>query len=544
MARRTFPLIAAVLLALALSVPLAFAEAPARPGPGPRAEAATKSEAAKTEAAKPDRPGAAAAALPADKAEVTHHTINAGGRVLAYRATAGVLPVTAEGIPEARMFYVSYELDGADKTRPVAFVFNGGPGAASAYLQLGAVGPRRLVLNDDGTVPPPPARFVDNPLTWLAFADLVFIDPVGTGFSRGVGGKDEKADERAFFGSKPDIETLARFIRLYLTRNDRWLSPKFLVGESYGGFRVAALSNVLQSSYGVALNGALMISPVLAFGLSRVDGYQPLPWALKLPSYAATALQLGRSSLPKPAGAVDRKALTEVEAWSLGGYLTALAAGDTLAGPAEQTMLDKVAGYTGLPKQVIARRHGRIPIGAFAKALLRDQNRVLSLYDGSVSTIDSNPESPNLNDRSLEMINAALGPAFNAYLRGELKFETDLPYLVLNEDVSRQWRWSDRSGRQSNGSALEDLKAGMSFNPRLKVLIAHGLFDLVTPYFASAYAIDQLYLDPAVRANIALKTYAAGHMIYTHSAAREALARDAEAFFRDATAPAVPTRMQ
>jgi len=542
MTRHTFALIAAALLTLALSALPAAAEAPGRPGP--RGEAAAKTDAAKAEAAKPDRPGAAEAALPADKTEVTRHTVNAGGRVLAYRATAGVLPVTAEGIPEARMFYVSYELDGADKTRPLAFVFNGGPGAASAYLQLGAVGPRRLMLNDDGTVPPPPARFVDNPLTWLGFADLVFIDPVGTGFSRGVGKKDDKADERAFFGSKPDIETLARFIRLYLTRNDRWLSPKFIVGESYGGFRVAALSNVLQGSFGIALNGAMMISPVLAFGLSRTDGHQPLPWALKLPSYAATALQNGRSSLPRASGAVDRKAVAEVEAWSLDGYLTALAQGERLGGAAEQAMIDRLAGYTGLPKDEIARRHGRIPIGAFAKMLLRDQTRVVSLYDGSVASIDGNPESPTLNDRSLDVLNAALGPAFNAYLRGELKFETDLPYVVLNEDVNRQWRWGGQSGRAGNGSVLDDLKAGMTFNPQLRVLIVHGLFDLVTPYFASAYAIDQLYLDPAVRRNIVLKTYAAGHMIYTHAAAREALARDAEAFFREATATAAPTHIQ
>jgi len=528
MARRTLPLTAAAILMLATWAGAASAEAPGRPAP--RTEAAAKPETAAKAGAE--------AALPADKTEITRHTITAGGRTLAYRATAGVLPVTAESVPEARLFYVSYELEGVDKApRPIAFVFNGGPGAASAYLQLGAVGPRRLALNDDGTLPPPPARFVDNPLTWLAFADLVFIDPVGTGFSRSVGKKDEKPDERAFFASRADIETLGRFIRLYLSRTDRWLSPKFIVGESYGGFRVAALSDVLQSSFGVALNGAMLISPVLEFGLSQGNGHQPLPWALKLPTYAATALQHGRSTLPKPAGPVERKALAEVEAWSLDGYLTALAQGDRLGGAAEQSVVDKIAGYTGLPKQLVQRRHERIPIGAFAKALLRDQNRVISLYDGSVTAIDGNPESPTLNDRSLEMLNAALGPAFNAYLRSELKFETDLPYLVLNPDVNRQWRWAGDSGRARGVSALDDLKAGMTFNPHLKVLIVHGLFDLVTPYFGSAYAIDQLYLDPAIRANVTLKTYAAGHMIYTHSAAREALFHDTEAFFRDATAP-------
>ena len=552
MIRRTLSLTVAAILLLALSGGAAFAEGQGQPAP--RGEAGAKSESgAKPEAgakrdtaAKRDREAGAEAALPADKVEITRHTITAGGRTLAYRATAGVLPIVGPSIPEARMFYVSYELEGVDKApRPIAFVFNGGPGAASAYLQLGAVGPRRLVLNDDGTLPPPPARFVDNPLTWLSFADLVFIDPVGTGFSRSVGKKDEKSDDRAFFGGKADIVTLSRFIRLYLTRNDRWLSPKFVVGESYGGYRVAALSDTLQSSFGVALNGAMLISPVLEFGLSQGSGHTPLPWALKLPSYAATALQHGRSSLQKPAGAVERKALADVEAWSLDGYLTALAQGDRLTGAAEQAMIDKVAGYTGLPKDMVQRRHGHITIGAFAKALLRDRNRVVSLYDGSVAMIDTDPESPNLHDHTLDTFNAALGPAFNAYLRGELKFETDLPYLVLNGDVGRQWRWGADSSRAGGAGVLDDLRSGMTFNPHLKVLIAHGLFDLVTPYFASAYAIDQMHLDPAVRPNIVLKTYAAGHMIYTHTAAREALFRDTEAFFRDAvTAAAAPSRTQ
>ena len=500
--------------------------------------------------AKPEQSVRPAAVLPADKNATTPHTIVAGGHELAYRATAGVLPIPGAGaVPEARIFYVSYELDGGDKkSRPVTFAFNGGPGAASAYLHLGALGPRRIVLNDDGTVPAPPARFADNPLTWLVFTDLVFIDPVGTGFSRSADHKDDKkdekkddsTDEKAFFGTRPDNETLGRFIRLYLSRDERWLSPKFLAGESYGGFRVAALAELLQSSFGIGLNGAVLISPVLDFGLLHGDRYQLLPWALKLPSLAAVALHHRKSSLRTPAGPVARQALDEVEAWSLDGYLTGLAQGDLLTGAAEEAFIDKVAGYTGMPKDLVRRRHARIPNGAFAKMLLLDTGRVTSFYDGSVTAIDPDPESPVLErgDRTLTELNAALLPALNAYLREELKFETDLPYLVLNPEVERQWRWRGDSGDQGFVEAVDNLKAGITLNPHLKVLIAHGLFDLVTPYFASAYAISQMRLDSAVRPNLVLKTYAAGHMVYTHAAAREALFRDAETFFGEATAAA------
>ncbi|HLI10390.1 MAG TPA: peptidase S10 [Alphaproteobacteria bacterium] len=535
MMRSKRPLLAALLLVAASGWP-----------PGAAAE-----EAAAQGSGDAHRP-ASAAVLPADKSAVTHHVIRIDGRDLSYQAVAGILPVAAMGdLPEARIFYVSYTLDGADKKdRPVTFAFNGGPGAASAYLHLGAIGPRRLVLDADGTVPSPPARFADNPLTWLTFTDLVFIDPVGTGFSRGVSTKAEKGeatkgeqvDDKPFFGTRADNLTLGRVIRLYLTRSDRWLSPKFLVGESYGGFRVASLAEHLQSDFGIALNGAVLISPVLDFALIRSNRYGVLPWALKLPTLAAVALYHGKSSLPHPAGGITRAALAEVESWSLEGYLTGLAQGDALPAAAEEALVDKLAAYTGLPKDLVARSRGRIRNGEFAKMLLHGTGRVVGFYDGSVTALDPDPESPVLRgeDRTLPQLNAALGPAFNAYLREELKFDTDLPYLVLNPAVGRQWHWHGESGDQGFAEAIGSLKAGVTFNPHLKVLIAHGLFDLVTPYFASAYAISQMNLDPAVRANVALKTYAAGHMIYTHRDSREALFHDAADFFRGAAAAAAP----
>jgi carboxypeptidase C (cathepsin A) len=500
---------------------------------------------------------AAAPALPADKSAVTHHTIRLEGRDLAYQATAGVLPLPATGsVPEARIFYVSYTLDGADKkSRPLTFAFNGGPGAASAYLHLGALGPRRLVLNADGTIAAPPARFADNPLTWLAFTDLVFIDPVGTGFSRSVGGKagdkkgsegkgeesETKGDDKPFFATKTDTETLGRVVRLYLTRSERWLSPKFIVGESYGGFRVASLADHLQADFGVALNGAVLISPVLDFALNWSDRYSLLPWALKLPSLAAVALLHGKSSLKAPGGLITRDALREVEAWSLRDYLTAIAAGDALGGDAQTALDDKLAAYTGLSQEAVRRSRGRIRNGEFAKALLQGSGRVVSFYDGSVTGIDTDPESPiQRGDRTLSQVNAAIVPAFNAYLGEELGFHTDQPYLVLNSEVGRAWRWHAREGEQGYVEAVDSLKAGISVNPHLKVLIAHGLFDLVTPYFASVYAVDQMYLDKAVRPNLEIKTYAAGHMIYTHADARQALFRDAEAFYREAAPAPAP----
>ena len=472
-----------------------------------------------------------AGALEPDKFAVERRSVTVEGRTLNYRSTAGALAVT-EGTP-ARIFFVAYELEGADPAqRPLAFAFNGGPGAASAYLHLGALGPRRLALNDDGTVPPPPARLVDNDTSWLAFADLVFIDPVGTGYSRAAG-KDDKDGDGNFWGVREDVETLARFIRLYLTRNARWLSPKYLVGESYGGFRVALLADLLPAAHGIALNGAVLISPALQFAITRPDGYDVLPMALKLPTLTAVAMHHGKSTLARPPGGVDRGALAPVETWAVETLLPGLARGGALTPPAQAVLADQVAGFTGLPVELVRRNHAVVGGSDLAKHLLRGSGRVLDIYDGAVTGVDAEPESGSLErpDQGLRALNAALLPAFSAYARDELKLQTDLPYLLLNHEASGQWRW--RGGRgQGYAGAADRLKAGMALNPQLRVLVAHGLYDLVTPYFASAYVIDQMHLPEALRANLAFRTYAAGHMIYTHKLARDALYRDAKALFQ------------
>jgi carboxypeptidase C (cathepsin A) len=474
--------------------------------------------------------GWAQVALPADKQAVERRSVSVEGRTLNYRSTAGVLAVG--DTPQARIFFVAYELEGAEaERRPLAFAFNGGPGAASAYLNLGALGPRRIVLNDDGTIPRPPLRVVDNELSWLAFTDLVFIDPVGTGYSRGVGKGDERDDD-SFWGLREDLDAMSRFIRLYLTRSGRWQSPKFLIGESYGGFRAASLLHSLPSSYGIALSGAVLVSPALQFSVTRPDAFDVLPAALKLPSFVAVAAQHGKSSIARPGSGLDRAALAEVEAWSLDSYLTALVRGGALPAAAQDATAKRLAELTGLEVATIRQRNGRISSSDFAKQLLRGSGRVPSLYDGAVTTVDPNPESASMprGDLGLDELNAALLPAFNAYVRGELKFETDLPYLLLNGEVNSQWRWR---GNRSQGfaGAGENLKAGMALNPKLKVLVAHGLFDLVTPYFASVYILDQLHLDGPLRENLTFRAYAGGHMMYTHAAARAALFKDAKAVF-------------
>jgi len=470
-------------------------------------------------------------ALPA--ASVTHHVLNLNGRTLRYTATAGSLPASAN-TPQriGDMFYVAYTLDGADTaSRPVTFVFNGGPGAASAYLHLGAMGPKRVALNDDGTLPPPPGHLVTNESSWLPFTDMVFVDPVGTGYSRLGGKKKVKAtSDGSVWGVRRDLRTLGSFIRLYLARNGRWPSPKFVVGESYGGFRAAALPDTLEREFSISLNGTLLVSPVIEFSLAGLDGadaYRLAPWALRLPSYAATAWQ----HRMVPASTDGAQTLDgfrqEVERFALGDYLTALAGGI----PDRKAFFDRLARYTGLPADALQRMGGRIPSGQFAKLLLRGSNRIVSLYDGAIAAPDPHPDRPRFGaDPTFDPVTARIMDAFSTYIATDLGFKTDRAYRMLNRAIARNWDWLS-GGRQGYAGTADALKEAMTRNEKLGVFIAHGLFDLVTPYFASSYIVAHMDLPEKLRRNVTLAVYPGGHMMYTHAAARTALARDAEAFF-------------
>ena len=486
---------------------------------------------------------ASAAILPPEQVSRTRHTIQIDGEELAYTAVAGSITIDGvSGAPPARIFYVAYGKDGADQAqRPITFVFNGGPGAASAYLHLGGIGPRRVVFNDDGTIAPAPPRLVDNSMSWLFFTDLVFIDPVGTGYSRiEKKGKENKGEsdkgEQPFWQVRKDLASLSEFIRLYLSRNKRWPSPKFVAGESYGGFRAAALSQELTTDFGIGLSGVIMISPVLEFGLAHGDDYRVMPWVLLVPSYAAAAIDHGRSSLDVAGGKGMPKALEQVEAFSLDNLLTTLAQGDAIDATARKAVYEKLAGYIGLPLDVVERYHGRVPPGVFAKRVLGGQ-RLIGLYDASITAPDPDPDRPMVEgfDPTIDGITAPVTSAFNVYVRDELGFETDLRYQLLNQEVSRDWDWQNGDEqKQGYRGAADHLKAAMILNPSLKALIAHGYFDLVTPYFTSLYVVNHMALDDTMWRNLTFKIYECGHMIYTHAQAREQLYADVKTFYTNA----------
>jgi len=481
-------------------------------------------------------PAPESTALP--EASLTSHEIEVAGRPIAYSATAGTLPLGQDPErPQAQMFYVAYTADAVEPgTRPVAFVLNGGPGASAAYLHLGALGPQRVVFEEDGAAPAAPPRVVPNADTWLTFTDLVFIDPVETGFSRAVTEEGDE-DARRFLGTRPDLEALAAFVRLWLSRNERWASPKFLVGESYGGFRVAALADLLAERQGIQVNGAVLISPVIEFSLHDGDDYTLLPWVLRVPSYAAAAHSHGRGA-PATGPSNDLESvLDEAEAFSLAELLPGLAQGDHAAAPAAEALHRRLADVIGLPPELVRRHAGRIPRGVFAKELLREDRRVVSVYDGSVAAIDPEPaRSSTGRDARLTQLTATFAAAINDYLRRDLDYATDRPYRVLNPEVSRRWNWrAGRGGGQGYIGAADDLKNVLSREPGFQVLVVHGAYDLVTPYFTSVYVARQMRLDPEVRDAVRVEVYEGGHMFYTHGASRERLHRDARMLFEAAS---------
>ncbi|HTZ79136.1 MAG TPA: hypothetical protein VMC10_14565 [Stellaceae bacterium] len=459
--------------------------------------------------------------LPADV--VTTHSIKLGGAELAYTATAGALQLTnGKGEHTAEIFYVAYTRNGAaPSSRPITFAFNGGPGAGSAYLHVGAIGPRILDYGSGREPPFTSGRIIDNPDTWLDFTDLVFIDPVGTGYSRSKLSPEET--RKQFWGVKQDLESLGQIVRLALAHLDRFASPVYVAGESYGGFRAARLPRQLGAQQGIVVHGATLISPVLDMSLIGRDELNPMPWALRLPSYAAVALEAK--------GKLSADNLRDAEHFALGDYITTL-----VSLPADSAAADRfygtVAGMIGLPEPLVARWRGKVPLGVFVKEIRHGDDEVVSRYDGSVATADPYPSwyVGGDEDPILAGINAPLTTGFVAYVRDELKYKTDRNYLLLNFEVGRHWDWHSGSGEDDHASAGDDLREGLALDPRLRILIAHGMTDLQTPYMTSRYLIDQL--PPAVtRDHVTLKLYPGGHMMYLRPASRAALHADARAIY-------------
>lgn len=518
-------MLASLLLAL---VPLA----PQQPAAPPRA--------AQTETRQAAREAAAAAARETTPATVesqpvvTHHEVTIEGKTLRYTATTGLMPLKNDaGETQARMFFVAYTLDGIDPAhpRPLMFSFNGGPGAASVWLHLGAIGPMRVPMPEAPVMPPPPYSLAPNADTWLDETDLVFIDPVGTGYSRPA--KPELGQQ--YWGLRGDIDSVAEFIRLYLTRYERWGSPLFLVGESYGTTRAAGLSEALLSK-GIALNGIVLISSVLNFQALDPGNLNDLPYVLYLPSFTATAWYHKRLA---PALQADlHRALREAEQFASGPYAAALEAGDRMTPAARRAIAEELARLTGLSAHFIENSNLRVSQGAFCKELLRDEKRTVGRLDSRFTGIDRSAATSYASyDPSEAAVRPPFTAAFNEYVRVELGYKTDEEYFVLGGGIHSPWQW----GPPGSGypDVTEQLRSAMSENQYMRIFVAEGDFDLATPYYAAEYTLAHLELDPALRGNITSDRFDAGHMVYIHAPSLHKLKADVSAFIAKALQPGV-----
>jgi carboxypeptidase C (cathepsin A) len=472
-----------------------------------------------------------------------------GSLSIEYIASAGWTVLRKQEKPAAEIFSVSYVArPGGD--RPVTFVFNGGPGASSAFLHMGAVGPARVAFPPDGTLPRMPPRLVPNEESWLAFTDLVFVDPVGTGFSRVIENdsqdteeskkpeRGEDSDAKEYFGYKRDLESLCEFIGRWLSRHDRWGSAVFIAGESYGGYRVGRLVRILQETTGIGLNGAILISPALEIGSLWPSDYDVLGWVDVLPTMAITAVHHGRSRAFAVGTAPD-EVLLEAERFATGEYATLLTRGASMPAAERDRILARFADLIGLPAEMVERAEGRIPIERFTRELLRDQRQVLGLYDATITTSDPFPDREAFAgpDPTLSGTSAAYTTAINRQLRSEIGIETDREYLVLSEEVNRLWR-NDAPEHffTPPTGATDDFRYGMSLNPHMKAFISHGRYDLVTPYHASDRLRNLMRLDPAMASRLTVRHFAGGHMFYAWEDSRRAFTAAIAAFVADASA--------
>ncbi|MGA2233379.1 MAG: peptidase S10 [Tepidisphaeraceae bacterium] len=468
-----------------------------------------------------------------DHLSVTTHSIQLHGQTLRYEATAGTLAIHDDaGKPRANFFFIAYKLltDPAQDvaTRPVTFVFNGGPGAASVWLQLGTVGPMRVNVAANGDPGPPPHKLVENQETWLDATDLVFIDPVGTGFSRAA----EGVPPTQFWGVDQDISSVADFIRIYLTRFDRWSSPKFLAGESYGTTRAAGLSLYLADHFGVDLNGIVLISTVLNFQAIEPNDGNDLPYALFLPSYAAIAAYHHRLSGDLQANPDQTRAAAEQ--YAIGDYMTALSKGKQLTPAEQQAVAQRLSQFTGLPVDFILKSRLRISPEAFRKHLLNDQEKIIGRYDATMIAPDPTPATDDLSqDPSDSLYYPVYASTFNDYVRRDLKYETDVPYRV----IAPVYPWDFGTGGDGYLDVSGRLREAMLQNPQLTVLVNAGYYDLATPFASVDYTVGHLDLGDQIASRITQTYYASGHMIYHHEPAREQLRANVGAFIQGA----VPT---
>jgi carboxypeptidase C (cathepsin A) len=464
---------------------------------------------------------------------VTHHQITVDGKVLKYIATTGRLPIKRpDGRTEAQMFFVAYTLDGQEANRrPVTFAFNGGPGSASIWLHMGALGPKRVVLQPEGFMPAAPYRAEDNAYTLLDKSDIVMIDAIGTGFSRPANAEAA----RKFWGVKGDIEAFSEFIRLYITRYERWSSPLFLLGESYGTTRAAGVAGEL-SRHGISFNGIILVSVAMTFQTLENTKANDQPYPLLIPTYTMIA---GYHKKLAPELMQDmNKTRKEAEQWASTEYAAALAKGDSLTPDERARAIEQMARYTGLDKKLLDNANLRIDVPKFTHNLLLDQKLRVGRLDGRYT----GPDPDGLLDTPFydPAGSATLPPytsVFNNYVRTELGYKTDMPYRVFIYDDPEFQKWDWGSGAQGFPDTATALRRAIVVNPYLKVLVLEGLYDLATPYYAADFTIDHLDLSPAYRKNISVTTYPAGHMMYVEAQSRAQMKHDLVEFI-DKSLPA------
>ena len=464
----------------------------------------------------------------AGKLAETFHSIQLDGKKFDYKVTAGHIVLMDDNEkPTAKVFFIAYTKAGVTdlSQRPVTFTFNGGPGSSSVWLHLGGLGPKRVLCGENGELLPPPYKLVDNEGSILDTTDLVFIDPVSTGFSRAAEGHSPKEHH----GLQEDLNSVAEFIRLYLTRYQRWSSPKFLAGESYGTTRAAGLSSVLLEQYGISLNGVILISCALNFQVFNFAEGNELPYALYLPSYTATAWY--HKKLATELQVDFKKTLAEAEQFAEGEYIVALMKGNTLTAAEQKTIAQKVSRLTGLSEDFVLRSNLRVEYTRFMKELLRDQRRTVGRFDSRFLGIDSDSTgAASEYDPSYPVVQGPFTQTLNHYLRNDLKVENDGSYEILTGKV-HPWRWNTEN-RYVNVSP--NLRRAMVMNPHLKVFVANGYYDLATPYFATDYTFKHLGYDPGLPPRITTGYYEAGHMMYIHRPSLQKMRKDLVAFIQGA----------
>jgi carboxypeptidase C (cathepsin A) len=504
------------------------------PFAAPAQERAQEKEAKTVEKEKPAEP---TPPPPKEESSVTEHSIKIGGQTIPYKAIAGTILLKNEkDEPQAIIYSTSYiRSDVKDLSqRPISFIYNGGPGSASVWLHMGAFGPRRVLTPNAESTPPAPYKLADNAGTLLDKTDMVFLDPVGTGFSHAVG----KAQDKDFWGVDQDVKSLAQFITLYVSRNDRWNSPKFLIGESYGTFRSAALGNYLQEHDGMDFNGIVLISSVLDLGTISFHPGEDLPYIFYLPSYAATA---SYHKVLKEQPADLNAFLDEARKFAQTEYAGALMKGSRLSASEKSEIAKKLSHYTGLSEDYLVKANLRVSLFQFMEELQRNRGLTTGRLDSRYSglTYDLLGEFAESDPQS-SAVTGAFTAAFNSYVRNELKFGQDKTYHAISEGVGANWDWKHQGGRgffPGSPNVEGDLIQALLSNPHLKVEVENGLYDMATPFFATEYTMEHLGLPEKLQKNIHLQYYDAGHMMYLRDDDLAKLKSNVAAFIESASKP-------